>query len=157
MRQTHLKKAAMCSVATLATVIGPAHAALLTHNIITDIETGMNAECGVGESIQLSGSIHHIVSFTVNDNRLNGFIHFQPILSGVGLDTGTIYHVTEVQHQTFNLSLQNGQASFTVVHPFRVIGQGPGNNFLTFAHTTLKFNADGTVTVSNIDFTGECR
>jgi hypothetical protein len=156
MRQTHLKKAVTCSVAMLATVIGPAHAELVSHDISTDIETFLFAPCG-GDFIELSGTLHHIFSFTANDNRVNGFFQNNLVLSGVGRDTGARYHVREIQHQTFNFSLQNGQATSTLIEPFRVIGQGPGNNFLATAHITVVFNADGTATVQNIDFTAECR
>ena len=42
--------------------------------------------------------------------------------------------------------------NFTFVGNFRIIGQGPGNNFLMHevAHTTINANGDVTVTFDNL-------
>jgi len=37
--------------------------------------------------------------------------------------------------------LQNGQANMTFVNNFRIIGQGPGNNFLVHKTLQIKINA----------------
>ena len=74
----------------------------------------------------------------------------------VGSVTGDVYQATGVAQQNFSASLTNGQFNFTFVGNFRIIGQGPGNNFLMHevAHTTINANGDVTVTFDN--FTIDC-
>ena len=94
----------------------------------------------------------------MNGNNVSGYFHFQPQgISGVGETTGDKYQATGVTQQSFKNSLQNGQENLTVVNNFRIIGQGPGNNYLV--HETLHFtiNANGTQTVSFDNLTVDCK
>lgn len=81
--------------------------------------------------------------------------HFQPQgISGTGLTTGDKYQATGVTQQEFNATAGLTQK---FINNFRMIGQGPGNNFLvheTF-HVTITPNGDVTSTVDN--FSVECR
>ena len=79
------------------------------------------------------------------------------LLVGTGETTGLKYQATGITQQSFSSSLQNGQANFTFVNNFRIIGQGPGNNYLV--HETMHFtiNADGTLTVSFDNLTVDCK
>jgi len=95
---------------------------------------------------------------TINGNNVSGYFHFQPQgISGTGEMTGEKYQATGVTQESFKNSFQNGQANSTYVNNFRIIGQGPGNNFLV--HETLHFtiNAKGAVTVFHDNFSVACK
>lgn len=149
-----------CLLVLLAISILPAKAEVVT-NDQTDITLTVFVSCaagGAGEVVDLSGSLHTLISDTVNGNNVSGYFHFQPQgVSGTGETTGDKYQATGVTQQSFKTSLQNGQANQTYVNNFRIIGQGPGNNFLV--HETLHFtiNADGTTTVTHDNFTTDCK
>jgi hypothetical protein len=150
----------MCLVASLAILVAPAMAAVQV-NDTTDIDLTIFVSCadgGVGETVDLSGPLHTLISFTINGNNVSGKMHFQPQgISGTGETTGDKYQATGVTQETFKNSLQNGQANDTFINNFRMIGQGPGNNFLV--HETLHFtiNANGTTTVSHDNFSMDCK
>jgi hypothetical protein len=113
---------------------------------------------GSGEIVDLSGPLHTLITFTINGNNVSGKFHFQPQgISGVGETTGNKYQATGVTQQTFKASLQNGQTNLTFVNNFRIIGQGPGNNFLVHETLHLNFNADGTLTVFHDNFRVVCK
>ena len=68
------------------------------------------------------------------------------------------YHSTGVtKDSSFKLSFQNGQASQTFVNNFRIVGQGPGNNFLVHEVAHITFNANGTVTTFHDNFSAQCK
>jgi hypothetical protein len=127
----------------------------------TDINLTIFVPCalsGSGEIVDLSGPLHTLISFTINANNVSGYFHFQPQdISGTGESTGAKYKATGVTLQSFKSSLQNGQSNLTYVNNFRIIGQGPGNNFLVHETLHITFNADGTVTVSHDNFTIDCK
>jgi hypothetical protein len=113
------------------------------------------ANGGQGEFVQLSGSIHVIFHLTVSSSGIVSFKdHFQPLnVSGTGLTTGATYHGTGVT-QDHNYVGQVGQ-TFTFIDNFRIIGQGPGNNFTLHENLHVTINANGTVTtfVDNVSAT----
>jgi hypothetical protein len=85
-------------------------------------------------------------------------ITFQPQgISGTGETTGAKYQATGVTQQSFKNSLQNGQANLTFVNNFRIIGQGPENNFLVHETLHITINANGTTTVSHDNFSVDCK
>src|SRR5882672_6362567 len=149
----------MCLIA-LAVSIAPADAAVQVIDK-TNVNLTVFVPCaagGAGEVVDLSGPLHTLISFTINGNNVSGFFHFQPQgISGTGETTGAKYQATGVTQESFKNSLQNGQANFTYVNNFRIIGQGPGNNFLV--HETMHFtvNADGSLTVFHDNFSIECK
>jgi len=111
---------------------------------------------GAGELVQLQGPLHILFRTTI-DNR-GGFhstFHFQPQgISGTGLTTGDKYQATGETQGT-----DNGQVGFesTFVNNFKIIGQGPGNNFLVHENFHYTVNANGTVTAFVDNFSVECR
>ena len=147
-------------IALLAALTIPLTAAVVT-NDRTDISLIVFVPCadnGVGENLNLSGPLHTLISFTMNGNNVSGYFHFQPQgISGTGETTGAKYTATGVTQQSFKSSLQNGQANFTFVNNFRMIGQGPGNNFLVHETLHITMAADGTVTVVHDNFSIECK
>jgi hypothetical protein len=111
---------------------------------------------GTGEIVDLSGTLHVLLHTTLDGS--GGFhakTHFQPQgVTGVGLTTGDTYQGTGVNQNQFNGTVGDESTS---VENFRIIGHGPGNNFLVHEtlHTTV--NAHGVVTafVSNVSV--ECK
>src|SRR5215469_3353694 len=151
----------LCLVAMLAISILPGNAAVEVKEK-TDISLTVFIPCaagGAGEVVDLSGPLHTLIRFTINDNNvISGLFHVQPQgISGTGETTGDKYQATGITEESFKSSLRNGQANFTFVNNFRIIGQGPGNNFLV--HETLHFtiNEDGTVTAFHDDFRIDCK
>jgi hypothetical protein len=144
----------------LAFVIAPTHAAVQL-NDKTDISLSVFVPCaagGVGEVVDLSGSLHTLLSITINGNKVSVDMHVQPQgLSGLGETTGAKYQGTGVTEESFTASLQNGQFNSTFVNNFRIIGQGPGNNLLVHENLHITINADGTVTVSHDNFSIDCK
>ena len=155
-----IPKVMWCICTLLASMIVPANAAV-QENDTTEINLTIFIPCaagGAGETVDLTGPLHTLITFTVNGNNVSGFFHFQPQgISGTGETSGAKYQATGVTQESFKNSLQNGQANETFVNNFRIIGQGPGNNFLV--HETLHFtiNADGAVTVSHDNFSADCK
>ena len=150
----------MLVVLTLAVLTVPANAAVQV-NDTTDISLQVFVPCalgGTGEVVDLAGPLHTVIIFTINGNNVSGGFHFQPQgITGTGETSGDKYQATGVTQQSFSQSLQNGQTSLTFVNNFRIIGQGPGNNYLV--HETFHFtvNADGTTTVTHDNFSVDCK
>ena len=131
-------------------------------NDSTDINLTVFVPCaagGAGELVDLSGRLHTLITFTINGNNVSGMAHFQPQgLSGTGETTGDKYQATGVTKDTsFKFSFQNGQAQQTFVNNFRIIGQGPGNNYLVHEVAHVTFNANGTLTVFHDSFSIDCK
>jgi hypothetical protein len=149
----------MCLIA-LAVSIAPADAAVQV-NDKTNVNLTIFVPCaagGAGEIVDLSGSLHTLISFTINGNNVSGYFHFQPQgISGTGETTGANYQGTGVTEESFKNSLQNGQANLTSVNNFRIIGQGPGNNYLVHETLHVSVNADGAVTVFHDNFSIDCK
>lgn len=111
---------------------------------------------GAGEVVVFEGNLHVLTALTV-DNK-GGFhlkTHAQPQgLSGVGLVTGDKYQATGVTQDQTNVKA--GQ-TYTYVNNFRMIGQGPGNNYTV--HTTFHYtvNANGELTVVHDNTKIDCK
>jgi hypothetical protein len=106
---------------------------------------------GAGETVVLSGDLHALFTTTLDGN--GGFhakFHFNPQgVSGIGQTTGDKYQGTGVTQGEFN-----GKVGFetSFVNNFRIIGQGPGNNFLVHENMHITVHPNGRVTgfVDNI-------
>ena len=135
--------------------------AAVTTNDSATIPFGVFVPCangGAGEFVSGSLELHTLVTSTVNGNNVSGKYHYQPQGSDlVGLTTGDTYQATGVTQGTFKGSLQNGQFNDTFVNNFRIIGQGPGNNFLAHQNTHVAVNANGDVTVTHDNLSIECK
>ena len=148
--KTTMPRMIICLLAVLTTIqVVPANAAV-QENDTTVISLSAFIPCaagGAGEIVDLSGPLHTLISFTINGNNVSGYFHFQPQgISGIGESTGAKYHATGVTAESFKNSLQNGQSNSTFVNNFRIIGQGPGNNYLVHETMHVTINADGTIT-----------
>jgi hypothetical protein len=131
-------------------------------NDMSDINLTVFVPCaagGAGEIVDLTGPLHTLITLTINGNNVSGTAHFQPQgIVGTGETTGDKYQATGVTKDTsFKFSFQNGQAQQTFVNNFRIIGQGPGNNYLVHEVAHITFNARGTVAVFHDNLSIDCR
>jgi hypothetical protein len=144
----------------LMLLITPAYSAVQV-NDRTEIAFTVFVPCaakGAGEVIDLAGPLHTLISFTINGNNVSGYTHFQPQgIIGVGEATGNTYHATGITRESFKNSLMKGQANDTFVNNFRIIGKGPGNNFLVHETEHFTINANGSVTVFHDNFNVVCQ
>lgn len=116
------------------------------------------ADDGAGELVFLEGNLHILTSLTINGNNFSAKSHFQPQgISGTGQTTGDKYQATGVTQDEFKGSFQNGQFEETFVNNFRIIGQGPGNNYVVHETYHLTINANGTITASVDNFSVDCK
>jgi len=133
----------------------------VTTNDKSDVFLSVFVPCavgGAGETIDISGPLHVLISLTTNGNNFSGYYQFQPQgLSGIGKTTGAKYSGTGVTRQSFKGSLQNGQANFTFVNNFKIIGQGPGNNYSVHESLHFSINTDGTPIVFHDNFSIDCK
>jgi len=157
------KQALALLAATAMTIIG-AHSvtAEVTQNISVPLD-GFSvfipcANNGAGELVIFQGNLHVLLSFTINNNRVSGKDHFQPQgLTGTGNVTGDKYQGTGVTQSMFSGSLVNGQFESTSVNNFRIIGQGPGNNYLVHEIAHITINANGLATVFFDSLSVDCK
>ena len=133
----------------------------ITANDVTPFTATVFVSCangGKGEPVDLTGYLHVLLSSTVNENNVSGKYHFQPMgVSGVGQITGDKYQATGVSQESFAGSLTNSHYTDTFVNNFRIIGQGPGNNFLVHENMHITISADGTVIVNHDNFSATCK
>ena len=150
----------ICVIALLMLSIVPVNAAVEL-NDRTDIFLTAFVPCadgGAGEIIEMSGPLHTLVTARINGNSVSGKFHYQPQgISGIGQTTGARYQATGVTQQTFKSILQDGQARFNYINNFRIIGQGPENNFLVHENLRFTIYPDGTMTVSHDNFSVDCK
>jgi hypothetical protein len=146
--------------AILAVLAAPVPAEVVVNESI-DINLVVFVPCangGAGELVELNGPLHVLITFTINGNNVSGKSHFQPQgISGFGLETGDKYQATGVTQDHFKGSFNNGQFNQTFVNNFRIIGQGPGNNFLVHENFHLTINANGEVTTAHDNFSVDCK
>jgi hypothetical protein len=159
MRQAHILQMMRCLLVVLiTTLVSPAQASVVV-NDRSNITLSTFIPCaGGGETIELSGPLHTVISSTVNGNKVSGFFHFQPQgISGISETTGDVYHAVGVTRQSFTASMRNGHFVLSYVNNFRIIGQGPGNNFLVHETLHITITPDGTTTVSHDNFSIDCK
>lgn len=138
----------LLGAAALALAIGAAPAsAEVTENAKIPVEIDIEIPCangGAGEEVLLTGNLHVQTSYVINGNVVRGRFHDQPEgVSGYGSVSGDRYEATGVSQGEFKSSLHNGQAIVSFINNFRIIGQGPGNNYLVHENIHLIINANG--------------
>ena len=136
-----------------------AAAGTFTDNVRIPFELFVFVPCaagGEGEEVFLSGTLHVLFHTTIdNQGGFHAKFHFQPQgISGTGLVTGAKYQATGVTQGT-----DNGKVGFesTFVNNFKIIGQGPGNNFLIHENFHFTVNANGEVTAFVDNIRIECK
>ena len=148
------------SIAIIALLSFPAHSAIDTNMSFPQSFTAFVpcAAGGAGEVVTLSGNLHVLITTTVNGNHISSVSHFQPQgVSGVGSVTGDKYQATGITKMSFEADVVAFPFVQTFVNNFKIIGQGPNNNFLLHENAHITVNADGTVIVSMDNLSVECR
>ncbi len=151
---------AMLASAMYLVIAGASRADVITNTSVpfsVDFFVPCGSDTG-GQNVHLAGDLHILLSLTGKDStRVSAKAHYQPQgLSGVAAD-GTKYQATGVTQDMFEVNFVNGQATHTYVNNFRLIGQGPGNNFLVHENIHLTINANGIVTASVDNFKIDCK
>ena len=136
-----------------------AQATTVTDNFIEPIDLFVFVPCargGAGEFVELTGTLHILFVTTIDDKGgVHTKFHFQPQgISGTGFITGDKYQGTGVTQGSFN-----GRVGFetTFVNNFKIIGQGPGNNFLIHENFHVTVDKNGEVTASVDNFSVKCK
>jgi hypothetical protein len=146
---------------SLVFLSAPSARAEVEENVRIPVEIAFEIPCangGTGEIVVLTGDLHVVTSFVINGNVVRGRFHYQPQgISGYGTVTGDQYHATGVTQGQFKSSLKNGEAMVSLVNNFRIIGQGPGNNFLVHENMHLTINANGDITTSVDHLGADCK
>ncbi len=134
-----------------------AQATTSTSNQVIPLNIAVLIPCA-GEVVLLSGELHDLFHITTNDNNFSVKIHDNPQgISGVGQTSGDKYQGTGVTQQEFGGSFINGQSELTFINNFRIIGQGPGNNYLVHVTNHITFNANGVLTADVLNTSVECK
>ena len=148
-------------LASSVSVVVLAQAIAITTNDFVPFAQAVLVPCangGAGEVVLISGTLHVQNHITINGNRVNLKIHFQPQgASGEGLTTGDKYNATGVSQEQDSLPITNGAAEFTFINNFRIIGQGPNNNLLVHQTVHVTVNANGVVTTTVDNTNIECQ
>jgi len=131
-----------------------------TDNVIFPIDMMVDVPCalgGAGETVHLTGELHSV--FHVTEDESGGYhtvSHSQPQgVSGVGLTSGDRYQGTGVTRWTTNFNVFPYNDTF--INNFRIIGQGPGNNYTIHHNIHVTINANGDVTADVDNFKAECK
>lgn len=138
-----------------------ASAFAVTTNETIDVTLFVFVSCannGAGELIMVSGPLHILSHTTISaSGNFHTKIHFQPQgISGVGLVTGDKYQATGVTQENFNSNAPL-PITDTFINNFRMIGQGPGNNFQVHQNFHVTINANGTVTSLHDNSSVSCK
>ncbi len=136
-----------------------AQATTVTNNFQQPLDMFVFVPCargGAGELVHLTGTLHILFVDTIDaQGGVHSKFHFQPQgVSGNGLISGDKYQATGETQGTFNARVGS---EFTFVNNFKVIGQGPGNNFLVHENVHVTFLADGTLTANVDNFSVKCK
>ena len=144
-----------CGLLTMVAGGLPAYAAATSFTVSTETPVSISgfATCpdgSIGEVVDLSGDMHELFHVTVDDGgAVHVTSHDNPQgIVGVGETTGAKYQGAGVTLDHENQGSGGLPFTFTYVNNFRVIGQGPGNNFLFHENMDVTINADGTITAS---------
>lgn len=138
-----------------------AQAGIVTNERVSIAPFFVDVPCangGAGETLELEGNLHVLMTSTINGNNVSGKFHFQPGgVSGIGSVTGDVYRATGVTQGHFTGSLEGDHYSETFVNNFRMIGPGPGNNLLIHDVFHITISKDGDVTVEHELSRVECK
>ena len=162
-KRLEFRSSLLVAVLLLVTLLSPtpalAAAETFTVSQSFPIEVLVFVPCangGAGEEVLLTGNLHDVfhVTFTSSGSFRLSFSDNPQGVSGFGFSTGDKYQGTGITRDNFG-----GRVGFeeTFVNNFRIIGQGPGNNFLVHENFHITVNANGTVTAIHDNFSVECK
>ena len=115
------------------------------------------ANQGNGELVDFSGTLHVVISSTVNTNHIHINLLFNPQgVKGVGETTGDVWQGTGETRQELNASVGALPFEITFINNFRLV-DGRGGSFLVHENMHVTVNADGTTTASHDNLTFTCK
>jgi len=150
-------------VMLVAALLGPTSALAaadsftVSQNFLIDIVVFVPcANGGAGEEVELTGNLHDLfhVTFTPSGGFRLSVVDNPQGITGTGFTTGAKYQGTGITRDNFGGRVGSEE---TFVNNFRIIGQGPGNNFLVHENLHITVNANGTLTVFRDNFSVECK
>jgi hypothetical protein len=159
MSHVSVKKLAVIACLSICSLAAPPARAGKIVNQVIPISITVFVPCangGAGEIVTLSGDLHDMFDLTF-DNAGGVHIKIQDNpqgVSGVGETTGLKYQATGVTELELNAQIGIEE---TFVNNFRIIGQGPNNNFLVHENFHITINANGTLTSLIDNFSVECK
>ncbi len=114
---------------------------------------------GAGELVLLDGSLQFLFHFS--EDPAGGFHVTSEAnpqdLSGLGQTTGDQYQGTGGTGSQTNFTVTGVPFTDSFVNNFRIIGEGPGNNFLVHVNAHVTVNANSDLIVDNVNLTVDCR
>lgn len=134
----------------------PTRAEVLVNTVI-DYSDVVPIPCA-GENVFISGRLHLLI---IEQYDANGGIHYkfhgQPQgMTGIGLVSGNTWHATGLTQGHTNVH-SGLPFEDTYVNNYRIIGSGPGNNFLVHEVFHITVNANGDVTANVVNASVECK
>ena len=149
------------SVTQSVSAVASAAAETFTESFSIPIPFGFFVPCaagGAGEEVVGGGNLHVLTHMTTNGNRFTIKQQNNPQgITGTGLTTGDTYRAVGATQVTFGQSFVNGQSTNTFTDNFRIIGPGPGNNFLVHVTFHMTVNANGVVTTELENVSVDCK
>ena len=153
------KLIALIALTSLMTLGTPGTALASVEENFTFPVEGIVFENICGETLtHTAGQLHVLITYTENDNRVSGMMHFQPQGAKIVDESGRTYSGTGVGMVRFNEPRdENGAVNFTAVDSFKLIGHGKAPNFLEQVVSHVTINANGEVT-AEVEFASQqCR
>ena len=143
------------------TVTQPMNGEVVSNEIISYDET-VNIPCangGAGEDVRLTGQTEVKIWTTENEDQFHYKTQSRPQgIYGLGSVTGDVYHAVGLTQTEYSYQIPRGQQyQQTYVNNYRVIGQGPGNNFLFHEVFHVTYNGNGETTVVFDKVSTECK
>jgi hypothetical protein len=128
-----------------------------TTNIYTPIAVTIPNPCN-GDLVSLTGTLHEQFHITIDSaGGANLEDHFNPQdVTGTGSPSGAKYQATGVTRDNANFT-PGALFVTTFVNNFRIIGQGPDNNFMVHENAHVTVNPNGTVTSFHDNFSITCQ
>ena len=116
------------------------------------------ANQGNGEVVDFSGTLHEVISSTVNGNHVHLNNLFNPQgAKGVGETTGDVWEATGETRSDLNASVSGFPFTNTFVNNFKLINGKDHASFLVHENAHVTVNADGTTTANQDNFTFSCK
>ena len=142
------KLIALMALTSLATLWMPGTAmAAVEENFSFPVE-GIEFTDVCGENLtHTAGQLHVLITYTENNNRVSGMMHFQPQGAKIIDESGRTYSGTGVEIFRFNEPRdENGAVNITHISSFKLIGHGGAPNLLEQIVSHVTINANGELT-----------
>lgn len=156
----NLRNVGLIVIVLLVLTVGSATAATTTNEKIP-LDMWVLVSCangGSGEMVSLTGTLHVTSQVTISANTVHYAAHYQPMgVSGYGGLTGDKYQATGVTSFSDTFHVDGFPYTATYMNNFRIIGQGPGNNYLVHGNYHVTINAKGDLTTQVDNFSVECK